>query len=137
MFWHPSGSPGDTRELAITADLRADCDPAGSHGAPDQIPTLLIYAAYWLARPILPVGHMLLAEPGRDSFSAFRLLAPVSDVLVAVSGKPPKLAHGPPEYDKRCGGCTGHYPGEHHEEFHLGPFQYSCTRRRITEEVTH
>jgi len=39
---------------------------------------------------------MLLAELGRGGFGLFGLLAPVSDVLVAVCGKPPKLARGPP-----------------------------------------
>jgi len=64
---------------------------------------------------------MLFAEPGDDSSGILGLLAPVGDVLVTVSGKPPKLARGPSEQDNRGGGGTGHYPGEHHEELHLRP----------------
>jgi hypothetical protein len=69
----------------------------------------------------LPVGSMLLAERGGDRLCSFGFPLPVPDVLVAVSGKPPELARGPPEYRKRCNGGTGHYPGENHEELHLRP----------------
>jgi len=80
---------------------------------------LLVWVTYSLARPVVPAGRTLLAEPGGGSFGPFGLLAPVSNMLAAVRGNPPKLTRGPPEHHERCGGGAGRYPDEQHEERHL------------------